>query len=251
MSANAKPGRELNYALVGGSVLMVLCCAVGPAVIGAAAGSAMMDAARHRLRRRAGEFIRLILTARPPPPTAAHRPARPLHAVLVIAATTAFVVGVSIERGNEPAQHAAGEAAAPSGEAGGEGEAQHSAGESAAGATNATEPHAELRPLGIDVEAWPFVIAAALASLALAAAAWLRPRLTPLLALVAVAMLAFAALDLREVIHQADINERGLAVLAGAVAALHLAAAAVAAAMAARSRSSVAPSARPAGTMPA
>ena len=176
---------------------------------------------------------------------------RGLLVVLVIAATVAFVVGVSIERGNEPVQHAVSDAGAPSGEAGGEGEARHSEGESAGGATNAAEPHAELRPLGINVEAWPFVIAAALASLALAAGAWLRPKLTPLLTLVAVAMLVFAALDVREVFHQADINESGLAALAGAVAALHLAAAAVAAAMASRSRSSVAPATGAAGTMAA
>jgi|tagenome__1003787_1003787.scaffolds.fasta_scaffold20107675_2 hypothetical protein len=179
---------------------------------------------------------------------------RSLLVALVIAATAAFVVGVSIERGNEPAQHAASEAVAPTNEnqeAGGEGEAQHAAGESAGRATNAADPHAELRPLGIDVEAWPFVLAAALASLALAAGAWLRQRLTPLLTLVAVAMLAFAALDIREVFHQADINENGLAVLAGAVAALHLTAAAVAAAMASRSRDSTAPASGPAGTMAA
>jgi hypothetical protein len=115
---------------------------------------------------------------------------RSLLVALVIAATAAFVVGVSIERGNEPAQHAASEAVAPTNEtqeAGGESEAQHTQGESAGGATNAAEPHAELRPLGVDVEAWPFVLAAALASLALAAGAWLRPKLTPLLTLVAVA----------------------------------------------------------------
>jgi hypothetical protein len=41
MSANPKPGRGSNYALFGGGLLMVLCCAVGPAVIGAAAGSAI------------------------------------------------------------------------------------------------------------------------------------------------------------------------------------------------------------------
>jgi hypothetical protein len=179
---------------------------------------------------------------------------RVLLVALVIAATASFVVGVSIERGDEAAHHAAGEAAAPAGEgqeAGGEGEAQHAEGESAEGAANTEEPHAELRPLGIDVEATPFVALAALASLALAAAAWLRPTLTPLLALVAGAMLAFAALDIREVFHQADINESGLAVLAGAVAAVHLAAAAAAAAMAARSRASVAPVTGPAGTMAA
>jgi hypothetical protein len=179
---------------------------------------------------------------------------RSLLVALVIAATAAFVVGVSIERGSEPAQHAASETVAPTNEiqeAGGEGEVQHAEGASAGGATSAAEPHGELRPLGIDVEAWPFVIAAALASLALAAGAWLRPMLTPLLTLVAVAMLAFAALDIREAFHQADINESGLAVLAGAVAALHLTAAAVAAAMASRSRGSAAPSAGPAGTMAA
>jgi hypothetical protein len=176
---------------------------------------------------------------------------RGLLVVLVTAATAAFVVGVSIERGNEPAQHAASEAAAPSGEAGGEGEAQHLEGESAGEVTNAAESHAELRPLGIDVEAWPFVIAAALASLALAAGTWLRPALTPLLTLVAVAMLALAALDVREVFHQTDINESALAILAGAVATLHLAVAAVAAAMASRSRESAAPATERAGTMAA
>ena len=41
MSANPKPRRGSNYALFGGGVLMVLCCAVGPAVIGAVAGSAV------------------------------------------------------------------------------------------------------------------------------------------------------------------------------------------------------------------
>jgi hypothetical protein len=94
------------------------------------------------------------------------------------------------------------------------------------------------------------VAAAALASLALAAGAWLRPTLTPLLTLVVVAMLTFAALDVREVVHQADINENGLALLAGVVATLHLAAAAVAAAMASRSRAPSA-AAGPAGTMAA
>jgi hypothetical protein len=41
MAAEGKPGRGSNVALVGGGVPMVLCCAVGPAVIGALAGSAI------------------------------------------------------------------------------------------------------------------------------------------------------------------------------------------------------------------
>jgi hypothetical protein len=39
MSTRAKPGRGSNFALVGGGLLMVLCCAVGPAVFGAVAGN--------------------------------------------------------------------------------------------------------------------------------------------------------------------------------------------------------------------
>jgi hypothetical protein len=41
MSASPKPRQGSNYALFGGGLLMVLCCAVGPAVIGAVAGSAI------------------------------------------------------------------------------------------------------------------------------------------------------------------------------------------------------------------
>ena len=41
MSAGRGPGRGSDVALVGGGVLMILCCAVGPAVIGAVAGSAI------------------------------------------------------------------------------------------------------------------------------------------------------------------------------------------------------------------
>jgi outer membrane lipoprotein SlyB len=41
MSTEQKPRGRLDLTLVGGGVLMVLCCAVGPAVIGAAAGSAI------------------------------------------------------------------------------------------------------------------------------------------------------------------------------------------------------------------
>jgi hypothetical protein len=62
-------------------------------------------------------------------------------------------------------------------------------------------------------------------------AAWLRPRTIGLLALVAVAMVVFAAVDVREVFHQADEARTGLAVLAACIAAVHLAAAALAAIM--------------------
>lgn len=48
------------------------------------------------------------------------------------------------------------------------------------------------------------------------------------MALVAAVMLAVAALDIREVFHQADVDDTRLAVLAATVAALHLSAAVVA-----------------------
>jgi hypothetical protein len=182
---------------------------------------------------------------------------------LIVAATAAFIIGTAIERSfsGESAHHGTA-TTAPSSSETGAGEASQSqmgaesaseraaegAGTSGAPATEAG--HAELRPLGIDVEAWPFVAVAVLASLALAAAVWLRPRAAWLFGLVAVAMLAFAALDVREVVHQLDISKDGLAALAGVVAALHLAAAAVSGVMASRLNDSRG-MAGPAGTMAA
>jgi hypothetical protein len=94
-----------------------------------------------------------------------------------------------------------------------------------------TDTHAELKPLGIDIEAAPFVALAAAASLLLALGAWLRPRWLLLLVTIAGAMLVFAALDVREVFHQIDESRTGLAVLAGFVGLLHLGAAAAAGVM--------------------
>jgi Flp pilus assembly protein TadB len=108
------------------------------------------------------------------------------------------------------------------------------AGESAARRAAETphkETHAELKPLGVDIEAAPFVALAAVTSLALALGAWLRPRWLLLLVVIAAAMLVFCALDVREVFHQSDESKTGLAVLAGFVALLHLGAAAVAGVM--------------------
>jgi hypothetical protein len=184
---------------------------------------------------------------------------RALLVGLIVVSTIGFVVGTSIERhnsGQESAAHVRAEskASAPK-ESGGESAAQHAAenggkattapsesgGESAAthaaeGSTTKVEQHKELRPLGIDIEAIPFIVLAALGSLALAAGAWLRPRWIALLAAAVVAMVVFAALDVREVFHQSDEAKTGLEILAGAIAALHLAAAAVAARMAQTAR---------------
>ena len=178
---------------------------------------------------------------------------------LILAATALFAVGVAIERSNghdERAEATATFAPAPqvtAGEAvlvdsdGDEGVAPASEGESAASEREPKqEDHSENgvgaesaghsggdneEILGIDAEATPFVVLAVLASLALALAARARPSSTPVLITVSLAMLAFAAFDLREVFHQADESKTGLEVVAGVVAALHLAAALVAAVM--------------------
>jgi hypothetical protein len=137
-----------------------------------------------------------------------------LLASLIVVATAAFAIGVAIERSDrhsesgEPHVEAAaseGEAAEPEGASEGEDEV-----------------------LGIDAESTPLVVVAVVGSLGLAAAAWMRPDVELLVALIAAAMVAFAVLDIREVAHQADESNGGLAVLAGAVAALHLGAAALA-----------------------
>jgi hypothetical protein len=146
--------------------------------------------------------------------------ARRLLAGLIVVATAAFVAGTAIERNTE-VRHEPTEM---------RGEAIGHHGEAAGGAE-----HAEgLEPFGVDIEAAPFVIAAALGSLALAFAAWRWPHSAPVLMVVALAMLAFAVLDVREVGHQGDEGRAGLAVLAAVIALMHLAAAAVAATMAAR-----------------
>lgn len=180
---------------------------------------------------------------------------RALLASLIIIATAAFVVGTVIERNasGESSHHDEAAAVAPAtaqqpaageashSEAGGESAAAHAAegaGPTAtsARASHAEAPHAELRPLGIGIEAWPFIALAAIVSLCLAAAAWLRSLAPLILTVVAATMLAFAALDIREVVHQLDLSKTGLAVLSGAIAALHVAAAGVGGLMMSRSR---------------
>jgi hypothetical protein len=89
--------------------------------------------------------------------------------------------------------------------------------------------HAEgERLFGVHVEATPLVVLAVLAGLALAALAASRiGLLRGFLLTVVVIGLAWAALDIREVIHQLDESRTGVAVVAMAVAALHLTVAAI------------------------
>lgn len=172
--------------------------------------------------------------------------------VLIVLATAGFVVGTSIERHDEHHEspsavraestaggNAAGDRrdAVEKGDAEGSGEPADADGDKGhAGAA----AHEESRPLGIDIEATPFVVLAAVVSLALAAAAWTRPRWLPVLGLVAIAMLLFGLADIREVLHQRDEGRAGLEVLAGVIAVAHLGAATLAVVMWRRSRGRIA-----------
>lgn len=163
-------------------------------------------------------------------------------AALIVLATVGFVVGTSVERGSGEAGHEAATtpAAGESAERGAEGATGHAVEERAdeADGTGTAPGHgSELRPLGVDVEAVPVIVLAATVSLALALAAWLRPGSHWLLLAVGAAMAAFAVLDDREVVHQADEGRTGLAVLAGAVAGPYGAAAVVAVLLTRRARS--------------
>jgi hypothetical protein len=163
---------------------------------------------------------------------------------LIVLATIGFVIGTSIEKGNDhhdapaasstgsEAGHAEGSGAeATPAETGGETATEH-----AAENAGATETHGEFKPLGINLESTPLILLAALGSLLLAGAAWARSRMLALLLVVVLAMGVFAALDVAEVIHQFDIDETGLGVLAAVVALLHVAAAFVALRMAEAAR---------------
>jgi hypothetical protein len=173
---------------------------------------------------------------------------------LILAATVLFVVGIVWEK-NSGEHHsgsvaqAAETAAEHAAESGGSAEAtttskspatkQKSSGESVerkapseTPAEHAGETGGEARGesgndeevLGVKYESTPLVILAVLGSLFLAGVVCFA-RTPWLLLAVATAMLAFAVFDIAEVFHQVDRDEAGIAVLAGFVAALHLAAA--------------------------
>jgi hypothetical protein len=156
---------------------------------------------------------------------------------LLVASTALFAVGVIAERSSTDThtEPAGTHAAEPGGESGESAGAHSEAGESSA-TTSSEASHVESgtehaeseRLLGVDVESTPLVVLAVLAGLALAALAASRIGLARgfLLAVVLIG-LAWAALDIREVVHQLDESRAGVAMVAMAVAALHLAVAAI------------------------
>jgi uncharacterized membrane protein len=144
---------------------------------------------------------------------------------LLIASTTLFGIGAIAEHSSKDS-HA--EPAAVHAET--EGEAAEHGGAHREAASETTERE---RLLGVDVESTPLVILGVLAGLALAALAASRigARRGFLLAVVVIG-LAWVALDIREVIHQLDESRTAIAVVAMAVAALHLAVVAISARLA-------------------
>jgi hypothetical protein len=156
---------------------------------------------------------------------------------LLVASTALFAVGVIAERSSrdthtEPAAVHAAETGGESGEPAGthgEGGASEATASGEGGHVESATEHAEgERLLGIDVESTPLVVLAVLAGLALAALAASRfGLLRGFLLAVVVIGLAWAALDVREVVHQLDESRTGVAVVAIAVAALHVMVAAI------------------------
>jgi hypothetical protein len=92
-----------------------------------------------------------------------------------------------------------------------------------------TPQHSEAseKLLGVNPESTGLLVVAVVVSLLLAAGVWWLGASPLVLGVVALAMAAFAALDIREVVHQADESRTGLMLLAALVALLHLAAAAL------------------------
>ena len=160
---------------------------------------------------------------------------------LLIASTALFAVGVRLERfeSDTHVEPASTEAA----ETGAELEGAHSeSGEEAGDSHTETAAEAEgknERVLGVDLESTPVIVIAVVASLTLGGlTASGLGRLPGVVLAVAAIALAWAALDVREVVHQLDESHAGIALVAIGVAALHLAAAAVSARLSERARAS-------------
>src|SRR4051794_5809008 len=167
------------------------------------------------------------------------RAARRTLVVLIAAATAALVVGVALERDartheplrtsgeTAPVRHAAQSGSgSEAGETGQNPESGTVSGAPPRGERVREEPSERL--LGVDPESTGVLAIAVAVSLALAALVW-RGAAPWLLALVALVMAAFAALDIREVVHPIDQSRTGPTLPAVLVAALPPAAAALAA----------------------
>jgi hypothetical protein len=179
---------------------------------------------------------------------------------LLVLSTALFATGAIAEcsQTSGPAE-SAGQHARESSEPSGKSETTESAGPSESGESAGTREregspadHVERETvLGVAIESAPLIVLAIVAGLALAVLVASPTGRRPVVLLtIAVIMVAWAALDVPEVVHQLNESRTGLAGLAAVVALLHLAAAVVAMRLAAREHSHVASPGRP-GTIPA
>ena len=147
-------------------------------------------------------------------------------ALLLVITGCLFAVGSTIERHHRHHESTAAKTAATGGETTGE-----IGGESSKPkpAEHATSAETGSRILGVNTESKALSIIAVIASLALAAAVWLRPARLVLLAVVAFG-LVFALGDGRELAHQLKESNGRLAAVAGLLLVLHLVVSALAAA---------------------
>jgi hypothetical protein len=154
------------------------------------------------------------------------RQLRRTAAALLVVCAALFIVGVTTE-GDTHAETT--EPAADHDEAakGAEGETGHDDAGEASGAEAGHNESADERILGVDVESPGSVVLAVAVSVALAVGLWIR-RQRWLAVSAAAAAIVFALFDVAEIAHQLDETRYGLAVLAGVIAAGHLAAAATA-----------------------
>jgi hypothetical protein len=150
--------------------------------------------------------------------------ARLITAALLIASAATFATGTTIERhtASSESQTAQPELRHHS-EAGGPGDNPADAEGAASGerSTAHAAEHSSETLLGVNPEATGLVVIAVAVSLVLAALI-LTVRSPLIAAVVALVMLAFTALDIREVTHQLNESRSGLAALAATVALLHL-----------------------------
>ncbi len=145
--------------------------------------------------------------------------------LLLVGSGILFLIGSTIERNHRHHESATAKSAETSGgETGSGGEGTNPAEKHVA--TSSGEAGAKL--LGVNTESVALSVVAVAVSFLLAAAIWLWPSTLVFLA-VAVFALVFAAGDARELVHQLDDSNGGLAAVAGLLLFLHLAITALAA----------------------
>src|SRR5712692_2705474 len=159
-------------------------------------------------------------------------PLRAALALLLVASAILFLVGSTIERNHhheaapaaqkahsESGKGSAGETGKPTGHSE-SGSAEPSGAKPGPAEAGHTEAGAKI--LGVNTESLALSIVAVVLSVLLAAAVWL-PRWSRLVLLAALGFgLVFAAGDAREVVHQLDDSNSGLAAVAAILIALHV-----------------------------